>query len=104
MVRSEIISLGAAEPLYNIRKRFAGTRAVETASDEEELLVLHGQAELGLLGLDWWTFDKEVKVPRKGSGALLGVVADGDLTVKKSILNWESDYGPFLYVRGRLRA
>lgn len=102
MAGPRIETLDTVDREFNLRHRFAGTRAVETATGDEPVVIFDGDTQLDRLALDWHSLDKQLELPE--GDAALGVVVRGNLVVEKSILNWESDYGPFLYVTGSLVA
>jgi hypothetical protein len=73
-------------------------------NDDAEVVVFTGDTTLENLPLDFSHLDSWSGLMKTHPGMFLGVVVDGDLTVTDWITNWEWDFGPFLLVRGNVRA
>ncbi|MFI2434494.1 hypothetical protein [Streptomyces sp. NPDC018693] len=56
------------------------------------------------LPLDFFDLDSWTGLTKRSSDAFPGVVVDGDLTVSDRVVNGECDFGPFLLMRGDVRA
>jgi hypothetical protein len=83
-----------------------GIRALFHLSDEDEddrVIVLSGDHAVGTLPLDFADV-RRWPAEQQDNGQVVGVVADGKLTVRDWIINWEWDFGPFLLARGNVRA
>jgi len=100
MDHAEVLTLAEADASYQLRSVFD----LAHADDDNEVVLLRGGAALEHLPLDFHVLDAWSGLPRRHPNALLGVVVDGDLKVTDWIVNWETDFGPFLFVRGDLRA
>jgi hypothetical protein len=73
-------------------------------NDEAEVVVFTGDTALENLPLDFSHLDVWSGLTKSSPDMFLGVVVEGDLTVADWITNWEWDFGPFLLVRGDVRA
>ncbi|MGX2993228.1 hypothetical protein JNUCC64_02860 [Streptomyces sp. JNUCC 64] len=94
------ITLDEADEWYGLRSRFA----LDHASGDDEVVLVEGAARVTDLPLDFRALDSWTGLPKRSPDAFLGVVVDGDLTVVGHVANREGDFGPFLWVRGGLRA
>jgi hypothetical protein len=94
-----------AVPLDEADERF-GVRSLFHlgANADAEVVVLSGNTILEKLPLDFSHLDSWTGLAKAQPDMFLGVVVDGDLTVTDWITNWERDFGPFLLVRGDVRA
>ncbi|GAA3398114.1 hypothetical protein [Cryptosporangium minutisporangium] len=95
-----IISVAQADARYGVSRHFD----LDHANGDDEVVCFVGDTALASLPLDFHSLDKWLELPKTGEDALSGVIVDGNLDVEGSVLNWESDFGPFLLVRGDLRA
>jgi hypothetical protein len=96
-----MITLGEAETRYGVRTEFD----LDDVRDDAEVLLLPGGEVLDRLPLDFRDLDSwSGLVTEEDRPAFAGLIVDGDLTVAGSVTNWEMDFGPFLLVRGALRA
>lgn len=96
-----MIAVGAADTRYGVRTVFG----LKDMLDDEEVVLLPGGDVLDLLPLDFRELDSWSGLAAgEDRPAFAGLIVDGDLTVTGSVMNWEMDFGPFLLVRGDLRA
>ncbi|WP_283134626.1 hypothetical protein [Rhizohabitans arisaemae] len=100
MKNIKAITLDEADKRYGLCARFG----LDDACDDDEVVLVEGPAELHHLPLDFRTLDSWTGLPKRSPGAFLGVVVDGDLSVTDRVVNKEWDFGPFLLVRGDVRA
>ncbi|MER5988647.1 hypothetical protein [Streptomyces sp. NPDC001787] len=94
-----------AVPLQEADERF-GVRSLFHLDgiDDAEVVVFTGDTTLESLPLDFSELDSWSGLTKTHPDAFRGVVVDGDLTVTEWITNWDTDFGPFLLVRGDVRA
>jgi hypothetical protein len=94
-----------AVPFQEANERF-GVRSLFHLgrNDDAEVVVFTGDTTLENLPLDFSHLDSWSGLMKTHPDMFLGVVVDGDLTVTDWITNWEWDFGPFLLVRGNVRA
>jgi hypothetical protein len=96
----EVVTMATADQRFGVMELFH----LDGSEDDEEILVFTGDTRLENLPLDFTVLDASAAVPAELQHTLSGVVVDGDLTVEDWIINWELDFGPFLLVRGDVRA
>lgn len=94
----EVVTLAEADQRFGVVESFHQ----DGSDDDEEILVFAGDTRLKNLPLDFNSLGSCAGLPSENSFA--GVVVDGNLTVDDWIINWELDFGPFLLVRGDVRA
>ncbi|WP_039812597.1 hypothetical protein [Nocardia otitidiscaviarum] len=92
------VPVAEAQARFGIRQLFDLARA----DDRDTVLVAPGGVRVSQLPLDFHALDRWAGIA--SDPAACGLVVDGDLTVTGAVTNWESDFGPFLLVRGDLRA
>jgi hypothetical protein len=97
---AQIISMAEADERYGASRHFD----LGHANGDDEVVCFVGNTALASLPLDFQSLDKWLGLPKTHEDALRGVIVDGDLDVEGWALNGESDFGPFLLVRGDLRA
>jgi len=95
-----IASLRDADRDFGLRALFS----LDEADDGAAVIVCVGDTRLENLPLDFSALDAWTGVPKAGPGAFLGVAVYGDLAVSDGIINAGRDSGPFLWVRGDVRA
>ena len=95
----EVVTIDEADGRFGIRALFD----LSDEDDDDRVIVLSGDHAVGTLPLD---FPDVRRWPgqQRDSGQVVGVVADGNLTVRDWIINQEWDFGPFLLARGNVRA
>ncbi|CAM3266505.1 hypothetical protein STSO111631_10815 [Stackebrandtia soli] len=93
------MSADDADRHFGFRASFDGK-----AANDDMVLVVDGDLTVDELELDFFRLDRSLGVERPDEPAALGLIVDGSLTVSGCVSNWESDFGPFLWVRGDLRA
>ncbi|MFE7038347.1 hypothetical protein ACFU9X_02480 [Streptomyces atratus] len=91
------VTLREADERFRLRSLFGLDR-----DDDDEEVVVSGDVTLENLPLDFTELDTWSGLTATNSFS--GLVVDGDLTVTDWITNWEMDFGPFLLVRGDVRA
>ncbi|GAA0937084.1 hypothetical protein [Actinocorallia libanotica] len=97
------IALRDADRDFGLRSLFS----LAGAGDGAQVIVCVGDTGLEHLPLDFAALEvwaRATGVPKAGPGAVLGVAVYGDLAVSGWIINAERDSGPFLWVRGDVRA
>ncbi|MCX4759449.1 hypothetical protein OG562_00260 [Streptomyces sp. NBC_01275] len=95
-----------AVPLHEADERFALRSLFHLGKqdDDAEVVVFTGDTALENLPLDFSHLDSWSGLTKTHPDMFVGVVVDGDLAVTDWVTNWEWDFGPFLLVRGDLRA
>ncbi|MER5193613.1 hypothetical protein ACWD3J_15225 [Streptomyces sp. NPDC002755] len=94
------VTLREADERFGVRSLFHLGRP----DDDAEVVVFSGDTALERLPLDFSHLDSWSGLAKTHPDMFLGVVVDGDLTVREGVTNWEGDFGPFLLVRGDVRA
>lgn len=95
-----IASLRDADRDFGLRALFS----LDEADDGAAVIVCVGDTGLENLPLDFSALEAWTGISESGPGTFLGVAVYGDLTVSDRIVNGERDSGPFLWVRGDVRA
>ncbi|MFY0564191.1 WD40/YVTN/BNR-like repeat-containing protein [Archangium lansingense] len=99
-----VATVRALDQEFQLKKRFDLKK-----HSSGRVAVLRGSIVLDHIPLDFWQLDRFLGIPRRDQGgnsldALSGLIIDGDVTVEGAVMNAEMDFGPFLLVRGDLRA
>ncbi len=95
----EVMTLEEADAAFGVRSVFD----LRHAEDSGEVVVFRGSATVENVPLDYWHLDTWTG-HAASDHRFWGMIVDGDLEVRDFVTNWDMDYGPFLWVRGDLRA
>jgi hypothetical protein len=105
MRRVEVVTVREADHRFGVSKLFGLCRADHHYGYDSRVIILAGGCVLERLPLDFHVSAGTWLVPTLNlPRGYLGVVVDGDITVAEWVVNEQEDGGPFLLVRGDLRA
>ena len=99
MANVDVVTIDEADGRFGIRALFD----LSEEDDDDRVIVLSGDHTAVTLPLDFADV-RRWPGQQQDNGQVVGVVADGNLTVRDWIINAEWDFGPFLLVRGNVRA
>lgn len=96
----ELLTMAEADQRFGVVELFHQ----DGSDDDEEILVCTGDTHLANLPLDFNSLGSWAGLRPEFQDSFSGLVVDGNLTVDDWIINREWDFGPFLLVRGDVRA